>query len=235
MRVPSCTPVTVAACALLSLTTVTGCVAPILQVPDYAIFTKCVEGWVGRVSLLAVSASGQLVASVLLCTTTVTVPMAFIATVLPFEIFFIEDTTTPGWVASTLIVTGMFLVDMVLGFCVSELECDGQPLMTRHGFAAFAPPLHVTQSTGEGAALYRRGHKPPAVAVPCNVRLLLCGRIAVRMSGRGRSETQQARESTTFGKIDTDEGPHPLLVVLLCWRCVQEGDRYEIPFVILHH
>jgi hypothetical protein len=53
---------------------------------------------------------------------TVMLPILYTATVMPFEIFFVDDPNTPGWIAADVIITIFFFLDMV-GCVLPALSC----------------------------------------------------------------------------------------------------------------
>ena len=60
------------------------------------------------------------------------IPIIYTATVMPFEIFFVEDSTTPGWVAVDVTITFIFFLDMVMNFNVGYYDSGGWPVYARY-------------------------------------------------------------------------------------------------------
>ena len=61
----------------------------------------------------------------------VIVPILYTVTIMPFEIFFVEDTTTVGWLAADVILTLVFFLDMVMNFNVGFYDSAGFPIVSR--------------------------------------------------------------------------------------------------------
>ena len=61
----------------------------------------------------------------------VVIPILYTATVMPFEIFFVEDTSVPGWFAADITITVLFFLDMVMNLNVAYFDDAGFPVSKR--------------------------------------------------------------------------------------------------------
>ena len=59
------------------------------------------------------------------------IPILYTATVMPFEIFFIEDTSVPGWLAADILITALFFLDMVVNVNIGYYDDMGFPVTSR--------------------------------------------------------------------------------------------------------
>ena len=61
----------------------------------------------------------------------VVLPIMYTATVMPFEIFFIDDATTTAWFSINIGITVVFFLDMVMNFNVGIYDASGWPILKR--------------------------------------------------------------------------------------------------------
>ena len=61
----------------------------------------------------------------------VVIPILYTATVMPFEIFFVEDTSVPGWYAADITITVLFFFDMIMNLNVAYFDEAGWPVTSR--------------------------------------------------------------------------------------------------------
>ena len=59
------------------------------------------------------------------------IPILYTATVMPFEIFFVDDTSVPGWFAADITITVLFFLDMVMNLNVAYFDDAGFPVSKR--------------------------------------------------------------------------------------------------------
>ena len=63
----------------------------------------------------------------------VIIPAIYTATIMPFEIFFIDDSTDPGWLAADITITVLFFLDMVMTINTGYYDRAGWPVFSRSG------------------------------------------------------------------------------------------------------
>jgi hypothetical protein len=58
-------------------------------------------------------------------------PILYTATVMPFAIFFIEDASETGWYVVDIVITVLFLIDLVMNFNIGYYDAAGYPVVNR--------------------------------------------------------------------------------------------------------